>query len=449
MDLEQSSLEQETVLPISYHPFTTPMEPSDQVRFHNDRYDILYRLISAGTGSGKTASGLAEAIYWTFECPGSVGLICEPTYGMLQRILLAETIPQIMGYPLESNPVVREFNKSRNQVDFVNGSRWWLMGLEDPEKVEGPNLDWIWADEFRLVGGSGEVARVKQELCFQVFQRRLRGSVTGRALGYPTGLWITTTPDFPKTVLWEKFEGNDKSKMLPGRKIYRWSIDANPYTRREWKEGVKASHVPGTGLYNRFVLGLFATAGVGSFAFDGSVHIVKKEQIPDPVFIKKTVYGVDFGWTNPASIIPALFDGDGRVWVPDEFYQSRVGMETLIKEGKRLMAEHGNGDFICDRSAPQNIEEMQRGGLPAKADESKRDEGIAALAARFPLQGDMKPRIFIVEHCVSLIDELQAYDENVKENDHAVDALRYAISEQRMNPQLGLIFRAVSRGRNM
>jgi hypothetical protein len=40
---------------------------------------------------------------------------------------------------------------------------------------------------------------------------------------------------------------------------------------------------------------------------------------------------------------------------------------------------------------------------------------------------DGKPRQFVSKRCVNLISELLEYREDVKENDHATDALRYSL----------------------
>jgi hypothetical protein len=41
-------------------------------------------------------------------------------------------------------------------------------------------------------------------------------------------------------------------------------------------------------------------------------------------------YAVDFGWTNPSAIMVDGFDGDGRLWILDEFYKTQASTEDLI-----------------------------------------------------------------------------------------------------------------------
>jgi hypothetical protein len=89
---------------------------------------------------------------------------------------------------------------------------------------------------------------------------------------------------------------------------------------------------------------------------------------------------------------------------------------------------------VCDKSEPEAIAKFNAGvperrllSIHASAYLHKREDGIRELGSRFPKVGDGLPRIFIARHCVNLISELLEYSVEVKEKDHAVDALRYAL----------------------
>jgi len=209
---------------------------------------------------------------------------------------------------------------------------------------------------------------------------------------------------------------------LNNSKVYRWTIDDNIYLTKAYRDEVKRAH--SGGMYERFVKGKFAPVALGSFEFDYTVHVLGHVE---PERIKHVVYGVDFGWTNPSAIICVGFDGDGRAYVLDEFYQNRVHVETLAEEAKEMIVAYGEGPFLCDRSEPRTIREMQLANVQARADDGKRDEGIREIGGRLKIQEDKKPRLYVKSNCVNLISELQIFDQAKKENDHAVDALRYAL----------------------
>jgi len=368
---------------------------------------VFARLATAGTGGGKTVCGAFESWVWAWKYAGSVGYAFEPTFKMVRRILIP-TLETLFGAPLESSPAIREYNKTDSRITFFNGSQLWLIGLDEPESAEGPNVDWIWSDESRLIH--------KIETSWQVWERRLRGSVPGR---YPVGIWLTTTPNEPNSFLFNLFE-NPKTK-LANSKVYRWGIDDNPYLTAEYRAEVKRAHTGG--FYKRFVEGVFAPVGVGSFDFDSTVHVV--ESLPSE--FRRVVCGVDFGWSNPSCIVAVGFDGDGRAYVLDEFYQSRVHVDALAEEAKDMVRRFGFNAFTCDSSEPRTIDELNIAGLNASPNKSKREEGIREIGGRLKRESDGKPRLFISSRCVNLISELQVFDEARKENDHAVDALRYAL----------------------
>jgi len=379
-----------------------------QWRFHSERNKFFARLISAGTGAGKTIAGAYEAVCWAELYPQSVGYAFEPTYKMVRRNLIP-TLEKLLCVPIESHPLIANYHKTDNRLEFYNGSQMWMIGLDDPESAEGMNVDWIWSDETRLIRHI--------ETAWQVWMRRLRGSVPNR---YPVGIWLTTTPNEPGSFIHQLFE--DPRSKLSDSEVYRWAIDDNPLLPESYRQKVKESH--SGGMYKRFVQGLFAAVALGSFEFDYSVHVL--DDIP-LVWIKKVVYGVDFGWTNPSAIVVIGFDGDDRAYVLDEFYGARTSDETLIEEALNMQSQWGEGEFICDPSEPQTIDKMVKAGLNARGNKAKRDDGIREIGSRLKKVGDGRRRLYISSRCVNLISEMQVYDAKKKENDHAVDGMRYGL----------------------
>ncbi len=191
----------------------------------------------------------------------------------------------------------------------------------------------------------------------------------------------------------------------------------------QYKQEIIATHHGS--LAKRFIEGLFAPAGIGSFDYDSTIHELPSNF--DAGVIQKLVYGVDFGWTNPSAIVAVGFDGDDRAYVLDEFYQNRTQTETLIQELKEMQKCYGEGHVVCDSSQPQTIDMLCKAGLIASGNQSKREDGITELGGRFKVQADGKPRIFVNGRCVNWVHEVMVYNADLKENDHAIDATRYAV----------------------
>ncbi len=376
---------------------------------------MFYRAILAGTGAGKTIAGAFEAVVWALLNPGSVGFLYEPSYMMVKRILIPTLEKSwLLGRPLQNNPMIEGFNQSEFKLTWKNGSIQYFGSLEDPEYAEGPNVDYAWIDEARLVRNF--------DTSWRVVCRRLRGSDSAKT--FRRGVWITTTPPtiFCRTgepdPLYRFFE--DPKNRNPRSRVYRFSTLDNPWIPQDYKDEMVKSH--SGGLAERFIYGRFANAGAGSFPFDSSVH-VKDVSVQD---LHSVTYGVDFGWTNPSAIVVVGYDGDDRLYVLDEFYKRQCHTEELVEALKSFATLYGAGEVFCDPSSPETIDSLQRAGLDAKKYEFKREDGIRALGGRFIKAGDGKPRLYVSSKAVNLQAELMEYDEKVKVNDHAVDALRYA-----------------------
>ena len=327
-----------------------------QLAFHQQRLWHLWRALIGGTASGKTEAGAAEGILWAMTYRGSVGAMYEPTYGMVSRNLIPK-LNKLLGHPFYENRVyVKSYNKSEGLIEWTSGSQTWLNSLQEPERGEGQNLDWVWIDEARLVPKLG--------LALQVTARRLRGSGSGS----PLGGWITTTPDSPGSVLFNFLE--DPRLRNPSSKVYRISILDNPYLPPSYIDEMKRAHTGG--FAERFLYGRFAAVAEGAFGFDSTKHVLSVAEKAD---MRWWVYGVDFGWTNPACILAIGFDGDGRAFVFDEFYKSQASDEELVNAAQEMQETYGPGRVVCDPSDPQTIEKMTRAGLNAEGNRLRREDG--------------------------------------------------------------------------
>lgn len=391
-------------------------DAGQQLEFHAARGIYRFRAAICGTGAGKTICGLAEAITWAKLYPGCIGWIFEPTFPMVRNILI-KTLEKrwLLGFPMEANPDIKQFNKGIMRLTWQNGSEFWFGSLEYPERAEGPNIDFGMIDEARLVRHF--------DIALRVIRRRLRGSDSSRR--WPTALWITTTPNAPGSEL-HKFLENPKTKN-PQSKVFRWSIHDNRHLTKDYIRDIVRSHHGG--LAEQFIWGRFAAVGAGTIPFDYDVHVIPKLPF-EKRHLRLILYGIDFGWTNPSCILVIGFDRDGRAYVLDEFYEARVTQERVLAEGKAFVKRYGPGTFYCDPTQQQTIKWLCDNGIDAVKSEPKRQEGIRNMAGYFPKAGDDKPRIFILSTCVNLIAELQVYDETKKEFDHAVDPLRYGLGSK-------------------
>ena len=384
-----------------------------------------------GGSSGKTEAGAFEALNWMIDNPGCVGAVFAPSYKMIHRNIIPK-FEKLLGVSyVEASPFVDSFHKTNMVLTFntfvgkdrLRQSKLWLVGLERPEAAEGMNLDFAWLDEAGLVP--------KLEPARRSIMRRLRGS--GTATRRPrskvpknaVGMWVTTTPPFNALSSDLYFFFEHPTKKNPDSKVYPMSL----YDNRDnlppgYIEEAERIHPEGP-LRDRYILGKFVDMSGGVFAFVYSVH-VDGFWAPDE-FSRQMIYGADFGWVSPSAIVAIASDGDGRAFVVDEVYGTQMSEQDIFGECVDLQMRWGRGTFWCDSSRPDTIKAMVRAGIDARPNKSKREDGILELGGRFPDAGDGLRRIYVSPDCVSLIEELQIFNPDRKEHDHACDALRYAL----------------------
>ena len=157
------------------------------------------------------------------------------------------------------------------------------------------------------------------------------------------------------------------------------------------------------------------------------------KQLPPYVEVVTTIGGHDFGTHNPCASLTIKKDQDARYWVSSEWYEKG---KTDAQQADYVAALKWDSAYP-DPASASGILEMKRRGINVrdvvKGSDSIRN-GINTIKELFKTN-----RLKIHESCTNLIWELETYsypdkkpdhneDENpIKENDHACDALRYAL----------------------
>jgi phage terminase large subunit len=166
-------------------------------------------------------------------------------------------------------------------------------------------------------------------------------------------------------------------------------------------------------------------------SFDIGQHVVTK--LLEPPDVALTVGAIDFGFTNPTAMIQISKDRRGVYWLYNEFYETGKTTPELIQHMHSRKCEA----WYPDPAEPDRIEEMRRSGLSVREVSKDIKAGINTVQTLF-----RENRIKIDSRCSNLIFELNSYrwreqgnstiDMNepelpVKENDHLLDAVRYAL----------------------
>ncbi len=195
-------------------------------------------------------------------------------------------------------------------------------------------------------------------------------------------------------------------------------------------------------FYKRYIEGLWCAAeGIIYDCFDNELNsFIWKQGDPLP-FIQgqaRHFVGIDYGTTNPTVFLDAWDDGQ-TFWIMQEYYhdsralqKQKTASEYAEDLDKFLGGDH-SARIIVDPSAEAFKLELRNKGYRIMNADNEVLEGI-----RFTSTMLRKRHIRIERGCTNIRREFDSYvwDEKaaqqgterpVKENDHAMDALRYII----------------------
>lgn len=289
------------------------------------------------------------------------------------------------------------WNKGDSTYTFPSGSVIEFFSADSPAKVHGPARDRLFINEGQNI--AYETAR-------QLFVRT-RGFII---VDYnPThAFWMH-----------EKIEPRDNCRTIVS--TYRDNthltreqvaeIESNRDDERWWK-----------------VYGLGETGTLEGIIYD----FRQIDRLPDPSGLVE-VYGLDFGFTNhPTALLRILADPRRRTAYIDEVaYRTGMLNRDIVDEMKRAGVPRRSVEIFADCAEPKSIEEIAQAGFNVKPCYKGKEvtEQVSFI------QGW---KLHFTKASVSSIREVRGYvwakDKDgrplnvpVKINDHAMDALRYAL----------------------
>lgn len=167
--------------------------------------------------------------------------------------------------------------------------------------------------------------------------------------------------------------------------------------------------------------------------FDRARHVYEY----DVTRCDEYIAGVDFGYKNPCAVMHIKRDGDDNYYVDDEWYKTERSEEQIADYVKSCNFNR----VYPDPENPSAVALLNEKGIAVievTKGKGSIKSGIDKLHLLFKM-GKLK----IHARCKNLIWELENYrysdrkenhneDENpIKENDHAIDAMRYALMTNR------------------
>lgn len=358
--------------------------------------------------SGKTVSMALSFVIWAMEtfneenfamAGKTIGSFRRNVLGPLKRMLVSR------GYLLSDH-------RADNMVE-IRGAHsinyFYIFGGRDERSqdlIQGITLAGLLLDEVALMPESF------------VNQATGRCSVTG------SKFWFNCNPGSPAH--WFKTQWIDRATdknllYLP------FSMDDNPSLSEETKARYKSMYA-GV-FYRRYVLGQWCIAdGVVYPMFDQEKHITT-EQPAGRYFVS-----IDYGTLNPTAMGLFVVYNGRAVMLKEYYYDGRKRKrqktdEEYADDLEQFAAGHRVERVIVDPSAASFKETLRRRGKFSILDANNavldgiRFTGSLLLAGRLMFSPD----------CQNTFDEFGAYcwdekspsDAVIKENDHAMDMIRY------------------------
>lgn len=401
-------------------------------------------LMAGPAGTGKSRACLEKMHALALKNPGFRGLIARKVLASLGSTGLETWRKFVVPESMAAGHLTYYGGSTQEppQYRYANGARVYIGGLDKASKIMSSEYDVIFIQE----------ATELTEDDWEMLTTRLRNG----AISFQQ-LLADCNPDDPfhwiklrcddgvTTMLHSKHEDNprlfdDVGKITEGGKEYIARLDA--------LSGVR---------YQRLRQGLWVAAeGVIYEEWNAAIHLTGPI-IPPPSW--ERVWSVDFGYVNPFVMqCWAIDPKDGQLNLYREIYHTRrlvedhaAHMLKIVRRDDGSWREPKPQSVICDHDAEDRATLERHLGLGTSAAKKTVSDGIQAVMTRLRPLPNGHVRLRIASRALVELDrelkeagkptctaqEFGSYvwrdhvvkEEPVKENDHGLDALRYAVAK--------------------
>ncbi len=284
---------------------------------------------------------------------------------------------------------------------FRNGSYIEFFGLEDSDKAHGPGRDILFINEATFI----------PKAVYDQLAMRTTGTIFLDLNPSEFNSWVYEVADHPANLNIHSTYKDNLANLSPQQVAFI--------------EGY--ANLPDKFMWQVYGLGLRGAS---------EEIIYRGWQLIDALPGKgDVVYGLDFGFVHPNAFIKVEVY-EGAIYAEELIYQSGLTKPELNELIRQYVDD--SAYIYADHSEADSIEELYRMGLNIHKANKDVWNGIITLKSA-PL--------FITRGSTNLIREMQGYkwmkDKNdnileqpVKQNDDAVDALRYAVHTHFSKPKV-------------
>jgi len=317
---------------------------------------------------------------------------------------------EIKGKPEIDKWILKKITlKNWCEIQFVTND----MGFE---RLEGSNPDFIHADEF------------PDNSVFYTLLRWTRGR--------STQFLITATPNaWLKNAAYDYFYEQESQDVIDMSFKVRVDSRKNTYADHTWLEWLPEN------IKKAKAEGLFVPAsGLVYPEFQNEEHMVS--YFPPRILWPDVKYywAVDFWFVHPMAFLFIAVDADNHIYVFDIIYKSNMLIKELSEAITAKLLEHDISleYIVADSAGKREREELKQYGYNTQwAD--KRSVGENEHSNRSTWVNKINSllkdwMVYVSDRCIDLVNEFNTHrfldnwkDDVVKEDDDALDALRYFI----------------------
>lgn len=399
-------------------------------------------LLAGPAGTGKSRAALEKLHLCALKYAGMRGLMVRKTRRSLTQAAMV-TFEKLVLDPVEGV----QFRTTTQEYRYPNGSVIIVAGLDKASKVMSQEYDMAYIQEAtELTEDDWESLTTRLRNGVMPYQQLIADCNPDA----PTH-WLKHRADEGRTVMLESSHEDNPSL---------WDDVARDWTDSGRSYIGKLDHLTGV-RYQRLRRGQWVAAeGVVYDGWDRALHLVNPFSIP-PDWARYWV--IDFGYTNPFCWQAWAEDPDGRLYRYREIYRT----QRLVEDHARDILAVTKGEprpraIICDHDAEGRATLVRYLGMTTTPAKKTVTDGIQAVQSRLKVQGDGRPRLFLVRD--ALVERDDALDENkkpvcteeeidgyvwdtsngrkkgeepVKDNDHGMDCMRYMVAHRDLGRRWG------------
>jgi len=391
-----------------------------------------FSICLGGTGSGKTQVSAAKTASHVLETP--------PPRERCPFWVIGEHFDQVCQACWTEKLSLLIPESEILYIDWYKQKRRWPYAVMLRHPVHRDRVGWVLEFKSYEQGFSGMKAVSIGGYWFnEEVPYHLVFEVQGRCREYDSPGWADFTPIECRDPEWPEAYDNPPESW----KFYHLNSLLNTALAEGFMERYLSS-VP-EDMRELRTIGKFTTLRGAVFKeFRKSIHVIEPFRIPREW---RRTRGIDFGFGNPFCCLWVAKDRDGTYYVYDEHFEAQRLLDyhsEKIHEREWDDSQPWYGPTYTDHDAQTRAELAQMGIVCTPARKSI-NPSLELLRSLMMVQANGKPRLFIFKNCVNLIREIQGYkwpdgsaarnpsDAPLDKDNHAIDALRYAIySDQHM-----------------